>query len=445
MFGLISVVVYFSFIPRAHAHVSWLQPEARWPPFDYVNTRNHLQPCGVAAVNRTFCLQGGLQINLFDSNKRFVERIAPVANSTADFFDVEGVQVQELRVKFERPCANCTLQIVKEAREYADRARFISCADVNIVPADRLSLAARECRGNGEWDDDQCVCDAEHEGTNCEVRVECKTKADCRAGGLCRAQWNDRNSRVCYCANGRFGRNCERESNFNEINECFNILEPLYPHHFAKYGVFNASCYEKKPLNEEDVVYSRVVGDEVEIVLDYATASWVAVGWRPLDIAANCRDFPLEHLPNAGYTPKARDSPLHPMHCIDLIWGAVVNGTKLRIRDSYARDKSTPLEDDEYPDGRQSLTAAFGRELEGRTIVMFRRAIKTDDPADHPLGPARLFGVFSKGQPHNERSGIVRAALEAPENAERVFIRQDEFTYHGQGEQRGLVVFHFVH
>lgn len=63
------------------------------------------------------------------------------------------------------------------------------------------------------------------------------------------------------------------------------------------------------------------------------------------------------------------------MHCTDIVWASVVNQTKLLIRDSYSRDKSTPLMDEDFPEGKNSLTAAYGMETNERTIVMFRRAV----------------------------------------------------------------------
>jgi hypothetical protein len=41
----------------------------------------------------------------------------------------------------------------------------------------------------------------------------------------------------------------------------------------------------------------------------------------------------------------------------------------------YTRDRSTPLNDG-LLDGEQSLTAAYGMQRDGRTIVMFRRGIR---------------------------------------------------------------------
>jgi hypothetical protein len=72
---------------------------------------------------------------------------------------------------------------------------------------------------------------------------------------------------------------------------------------------------------------------------------------------------------------KLYTSALHPMYCTDIVWASVVDQTKLHIRDGYSRDKGTPLTDEEFPGGKNSITAAFGLETIERTVVMFRRAI----------------------------------------------------------------------
>jgi hypothetical protein len=62
------------------------------------------------------------------------------------------------------------------------------------------------------------------------------------------------------------------------------------------------------------------------------------------------------------------------MDCTDIIVGAVKDGYT-RVQDMYTRDRSTPL-NDEWFDGEMSLSAAYGIETNGRTIVMFRRNVR---------------------------------------------------------------------
>lgn len=74
------------------------------------------------------------------------------------------------------------------------------------------------------------------------------------------------------------------------------------------------------------------------------------------------------------------------MDCTDIVMASVVEGNYLHIEDMYTRDRSTPIIDD-ILDGEQSLTASYGIQRDGRTIVMFRRGIREIEPSDHPLGP----------------------------------------------------------
>ncbi|EJW72570.1 hypothetical protein WUBG_16525 [Wuchereria bancrofti] len=169
---------------------------------------------------------------------------------------------------------------------------------------------------------------------------------------------------------------------------------------------------KKLQLNEDDFVYSRVVQDELEIILDYKSTSWISIGWRPMEIDRSCRLFPdlenarnkrdtrwtlishstiqmnesqypidsnlmpvpIPKLPeNNGLLRAALLAPLHPMDCTDIVIGSVRDG-RSRINDMYTRDRSTPLYDI-WLDGEESFSAAYGIERDGRTIVMFRRRI----------------------------------------------------------------------
>lgn len=62
------------------------------------------------------------------------------------------------------------------------------------------------------------------------------------------------------------------------------------------------------------------------------------------------------------------------MDCVDVIMASVRND-RLFISDFYSRDRSTPLEDYWY-DGEMSLSAAYGTQQDGRSIVMFRRELR---------------------------------------------------------------------
>lgn len=66
--------------------------------------------------------------------------------------------------------------------------------------------------------------------------------------------------------------------------------------------------------------------------------------------------------------------PMHPMDCTDIVVGSA-QGKLTRAADMYTRDRSTPLDDTIYK-GKDDLSAVFGAEVDGRTIIMFRKAVK---------------------------------------------------------------------
>lgn len=88
--------------------------------------------------------------------------------------------------------------------------------------------------------------------------------------------------------------------------------------------------------------------------MDFDTLSYAAIGWRPLEIAVECREFPNTGTEHGGFckfkcafcigfnlflVERASNTPLHPMACIDMIWGSVINDTRLNIQDGYSRDR----------------------------------------------------------------------------------------------------------
>lgn len=77
----------------------------------------------------------------------------------------------------------------------------------------------------------------------------------------------------------------------------------------------------------------RYDGQELEGIIQAKTESYVAVGWRPRDLANTCRDFP-----STALKPRARPSEFHPMDCNDIVIG-MAQGSLHRIGDYYTRDR----------------------------------------------------------------------------------------------------------
>ncbi|VDN86223.1 unnamed protein product, partial [Brugia pahangi] len=250
----------------------------------------------------------------------------------------------------------------------------------------------------------------------------CSTDDDCLNDGKCVKEANGIIRRTCYCSFGYFGQNSFDAKPEND--KCFNYDYPKDEKKYNKYGLFGEECFKKIALNENDFVYSRV--DELEIILDYESTSWISIGWRPMEIDRSCRLFPdLENTRNNPIEsnlmpvpiPKLPENnglsllaPLHPMDCTDIVIGSVRDG-RSRINDMYTRDRSTPLYDI-WLDGEESFSAAYGIERDGRTIVMFRRRIAEIEPSDHPLGPGEIFVIYAKGQMMGSYSHAVKSALD---------------------------------
>lgn len=84
--------------------------------------------------------QGGLQINLLDSNGKLIKRLMPSSNVSDQFFDTEMLQIQETELKFEEECDHCVLQLMKQAIELGPEFRYFTCADIKIVKGKHFSV-----------------------------------------------------------------------------------------------------------------------------------------------------------------------------------------------------------------------------------------------------------------------------------------------------------------
>lgn len=118
------------------------------------------------------------------------------------------------------------------------------------------------------------------------------------------------------------------------------------------------------------------------------------------------------------------------MDCTDIVMASVVDNDFLHIEDMYTRDRSTPLNDD-LLDGEQSLTAAYGLQQDGRTVVMFRRGIREIEPSDHPLGPGQMHVIHAKGQTQGSYKHSAPSALEKKQTVKTDFYKNDQWRYHG--------------
>ncbi|VDL74274.1 unnamed protein product [Nippostrongylus brasiliensis] len=371
--------------------------------------------------------QGGYRISLIDKEGNTVE------------------DTQSQTVRFSRPCAECTVMLERQALEWGKSYLFRSCGDVNVLQTMPEKLTVSEeamCSGHGTFVNNKCVCEHGRKGDVCQYASEypqflpfffvsknsfdcqprrselpekptpnhsasanCHIDEDCLNGGKCVEELNSIAVASCYCAYGFFGKTCEQS--FEHADDSCFAYTKTNDERYPMYGMFNPNCYNREKFSDNDFVYYRKVKSDVEIILDFASTSWVSIGWRPEVLDRSCRLFPdlegvrqkraasvempplvaptparaaqpsrkdtppissqpqddevafdRDHPPakiaqegprpvmprNNGLLESALRAPLHAMDCIDILVGAVRDG-RTRVQDSYSRDRSTPLED----------------------------------------------------------------------------------------------------
>ncbi|KAF8363342.1 hypothetical protein PRIPAC_90265 [Pristionchus pacificus] len=489
-----SSILLLLFLPFTSSHVSLTFPSSRYPPLDFLDSLRTKGPCGVPVprkqyltnliINKPYNItwrmgyphQGGYRLTLIDGHGDTVAQLTPTTN--ASYVGTMDQTEMKETVVFPKECSNCSILLQRQAIEWGKAYTFHSCADVNIVSEETEDT---QCNGRGRMKEGKCDCDPGFGGKECKSIVHCSSDEDCGKGGKCIEERGTLVVKTCFCPYGQFGRNCDTQ--FNGLpDNCF-AYNNLKRGEFNKHGMFNEECYMSKQLNSNDTVYYRHLKseDEVEVILDFDTTSWVGLGWRPDGLDPSCRLFPdlegaryrrqspsfpsesteMESFPTTslrdstaptrtsqdgpipvmpksnGLLSSALHAPLHPMDCIDMIIGAVRNG-RSRIQDLYSRDRSTPIEDHWY-DGLDSLSAAYGIEVDGRTIIMFRRNRQEIEPTDHPLGGTRQFIVWAKGQTKGGYSHSAPSAFDKGSHSISAdsFYADDVVNYHGD-KNRGV-------
>ncbi|CAD5219518.1 unnamed protein product [Bursaphelenchus okinawaensis] len=454
------IFLLFYLLPAIVSHVTWTFPEARYPPLDFLDTARTLGQCGIPKSDRSgyttlktgtrynvtwrlqYPHQGGFRIRLIDYLGNLVEQLSPpITSSETNSTSFDGLQDQSLenhQVQFDSVCPNCTLVLERQALEWGPSYKFKSCAEVHIV---EVESKEKECMGRGEKTDDTCKCNKGYSGDICQYRNDCDNDKDCYNEGKCVQDGIYLHKKTCFCPYGWYGKDCRDKSGPMFVDdECFNY-EGGEMDKF-KYNVFDPKCYKEHNLTKDDFMYTRVLKDEIEIVLDFKTESYVAIGWRPTNIPRTCRLFPNldnkkeKNSETSGYAQSALDSPLHGMDCTDIMMASVADGDLIHIEDMYTRDRSTPISDN-LLDGEQSLTTAYGKQKDGRTIVMFRRGIREIEPSDHPFGPGLIHLIHAKGQDQGSYKHFTPSALEKNKVKVKNFYKNDQWRYHGS-ENRGV-------
>uniref|UniRef100_A0AC35TQZ5 EGF-like domain-containing protein n=1 Tax=Rhabditophanes sp. KR3021 TaxID=114890 RepID=A0AC35TQZ5_9BILA len=438
------------------AHISLIFPPPRFPPFDYLDNQKTIGPCGIPKPKRPVFTtmvtetsydifwtlpklhEGGFKISLLNQRGQMHEQLT--MNEQSGYMGVNNATQRSYKITFTHTCKNCTLLIEKNQHDMKDSGRFVSCSDVNIIKQSEENADNMDeirCSGHGTFNGVSCTCDALYSGNKCEIKSLCTRHSECKNGGKCIGMKSNPADKACFCAFGFFGNHCERTFlPTNTDAPCFNFYYPVAPdkQRYMGYGLFNPPCYQKHKFSDNDYVYYRSINEEIEVILDFKTTSWVSLGWRPKVLDGSCRLFPDldgDVYNTAGYLQSALETPLHPMDCSDIMFGAVRDGLT-RIADMYTRDRSTPMPDSFF-DGEYSFSAAYGIEVAdlNRTVIMFRRNVREQEPSDTALfGPLHV--IWAKG-------------FDVPENdtESEEFYESDSLKYHGP-TNRGVAEIEFI-
>ncbi|XP_050076124.1 uncharacterized protein LOC126563522 [Anopheles maculipalpis] len=285
----------------AEAHVALTFPPARKYDLDFLDNSRTKPPCGMpkgslktsfiegSTFNVSWHLayphRGGFRLEILDAREKPVLNLTP--SSKEKRFVRDDVTAQQFQVSLPRnfTCRDCTLRLVRQADEWGGNYRFWSCADVDVVPRREHH---ETCSGHGKFIA-RCKCDRKYYGPRCEFWDECVTNQDCGIQGTCvDLGGTSLPRRQCYCRLGWFGPGCNKKSPIKSTD-------------------IDYSVYKAKSLSPDLNVYWRVLREqsELEVVLKVNGTSWVALGWRPRKLTAECKNFPLITAPGAAASSEA--------------------------------------------------------------------------------------------------------------------------------------------
>jgi len=285
--GTITLVLL---VTGATAHISLTYPPARSFDLDFLDSQRTKAPCGMpkgrkrtslkagSSVNITWHLayphRGGFRLEVLDPKERPIRDLTPVLD--AQPFVVGDATAQSFLVDLpaDLECVDCSIRLVREAREWGKKYKFWSCADVDILPP---STFFQSCSGHGRPFSGRCRCDRNYYGDSCQYQDDCSKDEDCGGHGRC---WDIKATsapqKQCYCSAGWFGPGCSKKAHTNKKQ----IQEGLYT---------------RKALSDKLTLSWRVLKEaqEVEMVIQFKGTSWAAVGWRPKSLTASCKKFPV--------------------------------------------------------------------------------------------------------------------------------------------------------
>lgn len=401
----------------AQGHVSLQYPPARSLDLDFLDNSRTVGDCGMESGDLRTSLVGGSQLNLTwhlgyphpggyrltlvtpsTGGKR---RLVP---SQGDWETGQGKYAQSHLVDLpSETCDDCYLRFERQATNWGPNYLFRSCADIKLVSS--RSEISPDCSGAGsKGDNGACVCDRDKLGDVCQYSTGCESDLDCngpKGQGKCvvldTAVYSNGK---CFCTAGWFGEQCEKKARWSASEATQYNREDYTEVNFGK-GQYESS------------LLWRVIEDEIEMIYEAPTDSWVGLGWKSSDLAwPECQKFP-SHIP----APFKRDQK--QMDCTDMVIG-LARGDMGRVGDFYSRDRSTPREDT-FWGGEDDLVSGHAWDKNGMTIVRFIRSLD-GGVADHPLR-GKLTVVWAYG-------GWADGKVDDD------FYKEDQLKFHGHSRDR---------
>lgn len=277
-------------LPYCWTHVALTYPPARNYALDFLDSARTKGPCGMpkgqdrtklkagTSLNVTWHLayphRGGFRLEVLDPKDRPIRTLTPENAGDRYISGDPTAQSYVVSLPEDLECIDCSLRLVRQAKEWGKRYQFWSCADVDILPPRDF---LQTCSGHGRAFNGRCRCDRLYYGDACQYQDECLKDEDCGGHGKC---WDIEATsaprKQCYCETGFFGAGCSKRS-------------PI------KSKSVQLGLYTKKEVSEKLAIYWRILKEdnEIEMVLKLNGTSYAAVGWRPKGLTASCKKFPV--------------------------------------------------------------------------------------------------------------------------------------------------------
>ncbi|XP_037068629.1 uncharacterized protein LOC119089931 [Pollicipes pollicipes] len=218
--------------------------------------------------------QGGYKLELLDANEKVKMTLTTDADEKGYNALDTTAQTQRVTMPEGVECLDCSIRLMRQAREFGDKYQFWSCADVDIIGNDYRE----DCNGHGRASFGRCRCDRRSYGERCQFSNECEQDSHCGTYGKCiDLAATTYPKKQCFCRLGFFGKDCAQRN----------------PAGMRK-KITNFGLYQKREMSPEYTLYWRVLPEvsEIEMVMQVRGVSYAAVGWRPGSLDASCKRFP---------------------------------------------------------------------------------------------------------------------------------------------------------